>query len=199
MPWQVRPFKDVTDERFVKLVARWPVGRRLPTGRKPGNGNEILWLCSCDCGSLTVVSLGRLSSGNTKSCGCLKRENARELGLALSGRQAVVHGHCRSERRTPGYDVWRAMLQRCENPNCESWKDYGGRGITVCERWHTFIDFLADMGIKPKGLSIDRIDNDGNYEPGNCKWSTQSEQNFNQRRSIKNKIRELNSKTKRGK
>jgi hypothetical protein len=69
----------------------------------------------------------------------------------------------------------------------------------VCERWHTFIGFLADMGIKPKGLSIDRIDNDGNYEPGNCKWSTQSEQNFNQRRSIKNKIRELNSKTKRGK
>ncbi len=88
-------------------------------------------------------------------------------------------------KRAPEYHSWSCMIQRCTNPNRYSWKYYGGRGITVCDRWLKFVDFLADMGARPPGTSLDRINNDGNYEPGNCRWATPKEQQANQRKPIK--------------
>ena len=88
--------------------------------------------------------------------------------------------------RRPGYDAWKRMIRRCHDPRCWDWKYYGGRGITVCLRWQrSFADFLADMGLRPSGLTLDRIDSEGNYEPGNCRWASRSVQNFNKRTSNK--------------
>jgi hypothetical protein len=98
--------------------------------------------------------------------------------------QRTVHGHSRKRGERTGtttYYIWAAMLQRCTNPRNKDWKLYGGRGITVCERWLSFSNFLADMGEKPDGLSVDRINVDGNYEPDNCRWATAHEQAHNKR------------------
>lgn len=97
-------------------------------------------------------------------------------------RDREYHGYS----RTPEYTVWAMMIQRCCNPKHVAYVNYGGRGITVCERWrNSFCAFLADMGFRPNGLSIDRIDNDGNYEPGNCRWATDQQQSFNRRRPVR--------------
>lgn len=127
------------------------------------------WVCRCICRTLKSVAACELKAGKTKSCGCLNAESRRT--------KAVRHGF----NRTATYVCWSNMLARCGNANRPDFKNYGGRGIAVCERWLEFQNFLADMGEKPRGLSIDRIDNDGNYEPDNCRWATPSEQRRNQR------------------
>ncbi len=126
--------------------------------------------CSCDCGETTIVHLSALRSGVTRSCGCLRADTSKRHGC----------------RQTPEYATWTHVIARCSNRNGTSWKNYGGRGITVCQRWRTsFEAFLADMGPKPSSRhSIERRDNDGNYEPSNCKWATMKEQRRNTRCNV---------------
>ena len=166
------PVRDLTGKRFGRLTARWPAGLR---------GRRVYWLASCQCGILIVVRGTHLTQGQARSCGCLLRETARNLIATKHPR--LRHGHAKKGRVTREFRTWDAMRQRCLNPNDQKYKDYGGRGIKICKRWlDSFENFLADMGPKPKGKSIDRRDNDGDYTPKNCRWATPLEQRQNQRK-----------------
>lgn len=135
------------------------------------------WLCRCDCGTERSVATIQLTSGLSKSCGCLRRE----MGVAR-GRASKKHGEGTNGKETVEYRTWSNMMSRCRNPNHKMYRHYGARGITVCARWHSFENFLADMGRRPdKYHSLDRINNDGNYEPGNVRWATSEQQNNNTR------------------
>lgn len=160
-------FKDHTGQRFGRLV----VVERVENNRF----GHARWACRCDCGSKLVVASGSLRSGNTKSCGCLKIET--------DGAKRRTHGLSCSRGPHPTYSVWANLRKRCNNENCADYKYYGGRGITVCPEWDSFENFLRDMGTKPSGMSIDRIDNDKGYSPENCRWATTTEQNRNSRKA----------------
>ena len=143
--------------------------------------------CLCDCGLSVFVRCQSLRTGNTQSCGCLKIERAQQ-NLPAPIR---THGEAQRGKHTREYRIWIDMKSRCFNPLNKHWNDYGGRGITICDRWMDFSNFLADMGRRPSGLSIDRINNDGNYEPNNCRWATAKEQQHNQRKHRKNQKRRI--------
>jgi hypothetical protein len=156
-----RRFVDLTGKRFGRLTVLSYQGRPKPSFH--------VWQCGCDCGNETVIEGSRLKSGKAKSCGCLRRE--------LSAARRLRHGRT----DTAEHNTWIGMKGRCYNPANPKFYRYGGRGITVCERWRdNFENFAADMGPRPSPLhSIDRIDNDRGYEPGNCRWATQLEQQRN--------------------
>lgn len=161
------PLHDITGQPFGRLTVREFVGRR--------SGSSV-WRCECECGGIVDVRRSNLISGNTRSCGCMIVKRTVE--------RSTVHGEASRGGKSPEYKTWVGIIKRCTDPKAKGWPNYGGRGIHICDEWrHSYAAFLADVGRKPSPRhSIDRIDNDGNYEPGNVRWATRSEQNSNQRR-----------------
>ncbi|WP_257541053.1 hypothetical protein [Sphingobium sp. CFD-1] len=166
IPITNKKVKDRTGERWGRLTVLGYVGTLTVSNRSNAG-----FLCRCDCGEEKVVAGTHLQSGLVASCGCLHRD--------VSGGKPK-HGAWSH----PLYGRWNQMQQRCFNPSHQDYHDYGGRGITVCDRWrgdHGVLNFIADMGDCPDGMTLDRRDVDGNYEPGNCRWATVVEQNRNRR------------------
>lgn len=152
----------------------------------PGYANRPRWWCRCDCGKEKEVYAESLIRGKSLSCGCLRQER--------SVAATVTHGFARGPKKTRTYKSWQKMKERCFNKNCKAYPDYGGGNITVCDRWvHSFENFLADMGERPIGKCIERLNNDGIYEPDNCVWDTRKAQANNRRSS---RILEFNGESK---
>jgi hypothetical protein len=192
-------------ERFGRLV----VLGRAENSRSSGGNASTRWLCRCECGTDVAVKAARIRRGRQKSCGCLQRDTLRAgcrtliclCGSPIMGDSKYCNESCKARNRDaevaeagrrrlnsstsyrPEYGTWRSMNNRCYKVSSVAYTGYGGRGISVCERWRaSFDDFLADMGPRPSPRhSIDRIDNDGNYEPGNCRWATGLQQARNKR------------------
>lgn len=160
--------KNITGHRFGQLLVLGPIGRQRDC---------IVWLCNCDCGSLVGANGRLLRSGKTRSCGCLQKRIAAD--------RMTIHGMYGSKN----YVIWISIIKRCTNPNSQSFADYGGRGISIHDKWrHDFMAFQDYVAGLPNhgesGYTLDRIDNDGSYVPGNIKWSTRKEQCRNTRRNI---------------
>lgn len=148
---------DLTGQKFglLSVICRSEVIRK----------SGAFWVCVCDCGETREVDSLKLRTGHTKSCGCRKND----------GMANYRHGHSKAKTRT--YRTWKEMRQRCMNPNSDKWQWYGGRGIKICDSWMaSFAEFLTDMGDRPDGMTLDRIDPDGDYCKANCRWATGKQQ-----------------------
>lgn len=158
--------RDITGQKFGRLTVLHADGRIR---------SEVAWVCRCECGAVVRTTKNHMSSGNTQSCGCLAKEN--------SSARAVVHGRYKAPSgsyKVAAFACWKAILKRCLDEQSEDWPRYGGVGITVCEQWMSFENFLADMGDRPsKKHTVDRIDGTKGYEPGNCRWATRRQQSDN--------------------
>ncbi len=164
--------KDLKNQRFGRLIPIQHIGR---------NKRRSLWECQCDCGKKLIVSSSHLVSGHTKSCGCYRKE-IKTL-TAKHGHTSLQNG---KQSNSKTYYSWSAMIRRCSNKHYEHYSYYGGRGIKVCDRWlgkHGFQNFLVDMGERPEGLTIERENNEGNYEPSNCIWVDRITQARNRRKA----------------
>ena len=169
---------DISGQRFGRLIAVAIEGRKRH-GRD--QRTKVLWRCQCDCGQQHSTTVAYLRGGHTKSCGCLKVDNPN---------RRITHGNARG-KFTREYRRWRSMFDRCYRPKQVGYKFYGGRGITICDRWRkSFSCFLVDMGPCPDGYSLDRINPNGNYEPDNCRWIPLNQQARNTRANV---LRDINN------
>lgn len=177
--------QDLTGRRFGRLC----VLHRVP--RVAGSKQKPQWVCQCDCGVLRIIDGGSLRRGMSTSCGCFQREDMARRRTTHGNRRLAADAAPGDDVRTHDatYSTWTSMRSRCRNPNAAGYQNYGGRGITVCPQWETFAGFLADMGPRPVGMSLDRIDTNGNYEPGNCRWATHTQQMQNRRTCIPDDVR----------
>lgn len=160
--------KDIAGQKFNKLTAIKFTGESTTSGR--------IWECVCDCGNIALVPIGKLTSSHTKSCGCQKIESTIK--------RSTKHGFAQRGILNKTWMIWTDMRKRCFNKNNNRFNHYGGRGITICERWNDFNNFIEDMGECPDGYSIERVDVNGNYAPENCKWIPMIEQSRNTTRVI---------------
>jgi len=156
-----REAENLTGQVFGRLTVT--VKSQDPRFRTPA------WVCQCSCGTVVGVRAMSLKSGATRSCGCLNTERRAEL--------KTKHGYSGHS----SYKTWKAMISRCHNPTDKDFPEYGARGISVCARWHELAEFIQDMGEKPEGHSLERIDNSKGYGPENCRWATPAEQGANKR------------------
>ena len=152
-------------------------GRLTAVKRAPNVGKRTFWEFLCACGNTHIADASTVKLGGTQSCGCLYRES-----IATNGRAKATHGHNRNGKATKTHNAWSQMKGRCTNPKNIAYKNYGGRGITFCDRWTLFENFLEDMGNPPsKAYSLDRINNERGYSKENCRWATVNEQERNKR------------------